>query len=112
MEKLYNYNYTRDPGYYDLITGVFNAVIWRFRAENMKDYSFPRDFFRDFSREFVFPLAESYPILYIAIIFTIVRYLFEYLVCKVSSMTDFLKIGILNFIKEIFFEIKSPSAII
>ena len=79
-----NFSYTTNPGYLDLVTDVYKAIRWHYRAENWKGYSFPSSLFEDFARYYHFPLVEMLPILYIGILFTIVRYAFEYFICKVS----------------------------
>jgi len=58
------------------------AMQWYYSPEMMKDYNFPADFITDFLKFYKFPLEESYPIYYIAIMFTVARYAFEILLCK------------------------------
>lgn len=77
-----NFSYTTNPGYLDLIFDMIGAIRWHYRAENMVGYKFPSGFFEDFKRYYVFPLEESLPIFYLAIVFTIFRYAFEFFFCK------------------------------
>ena len=78
-----NFTYTTNPGYTDLFYDLFKAIQWHYREENWGDYKFPEGFFYDMKRYFNSPLDESYPVLYIAIVFTIIRHGFETLLCKV-----------------------------
>lgn len=77
-----NFSYTTNPGYLDLAHDTYRAIRWHYRADNWNDYTFPASFFHDFKRYYFFPLKDSYPIFYIAILFTILRYLFEFVICK------------------------------
>lgn len=80
-------NYSSEPNYYDLIVDTYRAAKWYYRDDNWRGYSFPSGFVSEFQRLFVFPLSDAYPIVFIAVLFTLVRYLFEYLICKVSKHT-------------------------
>ena len=80
-----NFTYTTNPGYSDLFFDLFKALQWHYRAENWGDYKFPESFYYDIKRYFNVPYVEIYPIIYIAIAFTIVRYAFEILICKVGT---------------------------
>lgn len=78
-----NFSYTSNPGYLDLVLDMYTSVRWVYSEEIWQNYTFPEDFYSDFRKYYKFPLEESYPILYIAIFFTIVRYIFELGLCKV-----------------------------
>jgi hypothetical protein len=77
-------NFTTTPNYIDLITGIWTALSWYYKPKMWRDYAFPRSFIEDFIRHFYFPINEVYYIIYIAILITILRYLFEKFICKVS----------------------------
>jgi hypothetical protein len=81
-----DFSYEENPGYLDLITGVYKSAGWYYRKENWgDDYSFPTSFFADFKHYYFFKFEESYPIYFWAILFTVLRYLFEFVICKVSN---------------------------
>jgi hypothetical protein len=81
-----NFTYTTNPGYSDLFYDLFKALQWHYRDENWGDYKFPEGFFYDMKRYFNSPLDESYPVLYIAIVFTLIRHGFEAFLCKVCKI--------------------------
>lgn len=78
-----NLAYSTDPGYNDLFFDLFKALTYYYRAENWGDYKFPQSFFHDIRRYFNSPFDDCYPVLYIALFFTILRYVFEIFICKV-----------------------------
>lgn len=80
-----DYGYTQNPGYVDLVVGIYKNVKWYYRFEKWKNYSFPHDLVADLTDNYNFPLHEAYPIFYVAILFTIVRYIFEFFFGKVSQ---------------------------
>jgi hypothetical protein len=69
-------NFTLSPNYLDLITGLWNAISWYYKPSMWHNYTFPRSFIEDFTRHFYFPLNQVYYIISIAILITILRYLF------------------------------------
>lgn len=79
-----NNSYTTSPGYGDLVYDMYKAMEWYYRAENWEGYTFPQSFFDDFMHFYKFPLEEAWPIFYIAIIFTALRYFFEICICGVG----------------------------
>ncbi|CAF0836893.1 unnamed protein product [Brachionus calyciflorus] len=85
-----NFSYTENPGYIDLLVGMYRGMRWYYREENWGNYTFPASFFDDFRKYYHFKLEESYPILYIAIIFTLVRYVFELGICR--PIVNYLKV--------------------
>lgn len=74
--------YSLNPSYYDLIVDTYKSVKYYYREDNWKGYTFPLGFITEFKRLFYFPLNETYSILVIAILFTIIRYFFETSICK------------------------------
>jgi hypothetical protein len=87
MDNRYQMNFTTyktNPGYNDLIFDLVKAVRWYYRDENWGDYKFPQSFFHDIKRYFNLPYDACYPVLYIGLFFTILRYAFEIVFCKVS----------------------------
>lgn len=99
-----NFSYTTNPNYLDLVCGMYKAIRWHYRAENWGDYTFPDGFIKgelflrnqrhkldlyyifatqDFVKYYHFPLYDMLPIVYFAILFTVVRYLFEIFICTV-----------------------------
>lgn len=85
-----NFSYTTNPSYVDLVSGMYKAMRWHYRADNWDGYTFPNGFFKDMVRYYDFPLVDMLPILYFAILFTVIRYLFEIFICK--PLTSWLKI--------------------
>lgn len=80
-------NYSLDPTYSDLIVDAIKAVKWYYREDNWFGCNtFPYGFVDEFKHLFHFPLHEVYYIVYIAVFFTLIRYLFEYQVCKVKIL--------------------------
>jgi hypothetical protein len=82
-------DFSTSPTYIDLVTGIWHAVTWYYKPSMWSDYRFPQSFIEDFMRHFYFPLNQIYYIVYIAIVITIARYLFERFVCKVSEPAEF-----------------------
>lgn len=80
------YGYAENPGYLDLVVGIYKNVRWYYRFENWRNYSFPSDFYHDITDNYNFPIENALPIFYIALLFTIVRYLFESLIGKVYKL--------------------------
>ena len=78
-----NFTYTTNPGYLDLICGMYKAIRWHYREDNWGDYTFPSGFFADFRKYYFFPIDETLPILIFAVVFTLIRYWFEIAICKV-----------------------------
>ena len=99
-----NFSYTTNPGYMDLFVGFYKSVTWYYRADNWGDYSFPMSFFKEFRHYYFFKLEEALPMIYIAILFTIMRYAFERLFCKVGFLA-FLAIRRKLFLKKEFFSL-------
>ena len=78
--------YTENPGYFDLLLGIYKNVKWYYRFDSWKNYSVPNDFYADVVENFDFPAQDAYPIIYIAIFFTLIRYLFEFSIGKVCIL--------------------------
>ena len=76
--------YTDNPGYVDLFRDTYRAMSWHYRPDAMVNYTFPTDFFTDFNYYYSFPISNTYPIFYIAIVFTLLRYAFNKLLSDVS----------------------------
>lgn len=85
-----NFSYTEKPGYIDLVVGIYNGISWYYRPDNWENYTFPSSFFADFRKYYFFPIQETYPIFYLAVLFTILRYAFEYGFCK--PLVNYLKV--------------------
>lgn len=97
--SLYNFLcYTQNPGYFDLVYGLFKTVKWYYSPAMMKSYSFPFDFIHDFFHAVEFPTHELVPIIWIAVVFTICRYAFENFLCKVIILIE-TSLLIINLIK-------------
>ena len=77
-------NFTFTPNYIDLIKGIWNTISWYYAPYMWKNYTFPYSFIDEFTRHFYFPIHQVYYIVYIAIIITLMRYLFERYICKVN----------------------------
>lgn len=76
-----NFSYTTNPGYKDLVCDMYKAMRWHYRAENWGNYTFPQGFIDDFRKYYDFPIYEFMPVIYIALIFTVARYIFEMFIC-------------------------------
>jgi hypothetical protein len=83
-----NFSYSENPGYVDLVVGMYNAVRWHYRADSWGNYTFPAGFIADFRKYYHFPAHEMLPILYWSIIFTVFRYAFEWFVCTVGLLVN------------------------
>jgi hypothetical protein len=78
-------NFTLTPNYIDLVKGIWSTIGWYYGPKMMRGYTFPHSFIDDIKRYFYFPLNQIYYIVYIAILITLIRYLFEKYICKVSE---------------------------
>jgi hypothetical protein len=76
-------NFTLTPNYIDLVKGIWNTISWYYAPPMWRGYTFPHSSIDEFTRHFHFPLNQVYYIVYIAILITLIRYLFERIVCKV-----------------------------
>lgn len=73
--------YTTNPGYSDIFVDAFAAIKTHFFEKDWGNYSSLID---EFKRVGCPKYQELYPVVYIAIIFTIARYFFEFVICKVT----------------------------
>ena len=80
-----NFNYTTNPGYIDLVRDTYRAASWHYRSDNWHNYTVPYSFFYDLRHYCHVPVDEMYQVLIICLLFTIVRYAFQYFVCQVSA---------------------------
>jgi ceramide synthetase len=87
-------NFTFTPNYIDLIKGIWNTISWYYAPRMWNGYTFPHSLIDDFTRNFFFPLNQIYYIVYIAILITLIRYLFEKLICK--PFVDWLELTPIN----------------
>jgi hypothetical protein len=78
------FTYFENPGYLDLVLGIYRLLAWDYRSDNWKEYSFGARFKKEMSTYFYFPLGDLIPIFYSSIIFTVIRYFFEVFICRVS----------------------------
>ncbi len=76
-------NFTFTPNYIDLVKGIWNTIAWYYAPQMWRNYTFPSSFINEFLRYFYFPLNQISYIIFIAIAITLLRYLFEKLICKV-----------------------------
>jgi hypothetical protein len=83
-------NFTFTPNYFDLVKGIWSTISWYYGPKMWHGYTFPHSLLDEFTRHFYFPLNQVYYIIYIAIFITILRYLFERIICKVCSDNIFL----------------------
>ena len=77
-------SFTTNPGYYDLFNDLYSSLTWFYAPEMFKNYSFPKTFFDDFQKYYYFEHDDYFLIIYIGIIITILRYIFELYICNVS----------------------------
>lgn len=78
-------NYTFTPTYIDLLVDMWSTMRWYYQPAMWKNYVFPSSFVDEFIRHFHFPLNEVFYIVYIAIVITLMRYVFERVICKVRT---------------------------
>lgn len=85
LEHLQNLegNFTLSPTYLDLISGVTNVISWYYGPPMWKNYKFPQSFIDEFTQYYYFPNHQALYIVYIAILITILRYIFEKVICKI-----------------------------
>ena len=81
-------NFTFTPNYLDLVRDMWATMRWYYRPVMWKNYVFPDSFVEEFTRHFHFPLNQVYYIVYIAIVITLMRYVFEGVICKVRSSLE------------------------
>ncbi len=77
-------SYSNNPSYFDLFLGYFEVLNWWYGPKMMKEYSFPMSFFAEFRKLFYIELHETEAIFLWSIFFTICRFFFERIICKVS----------------------------
>lgn len=82
-------SFTTNPGYYDLVSDLYSAIKWFYGPEMWQNYTFPQSFFNDFQKYYSFEHDDYFIIIYIAIIITILRYLFEMYLCNVSVQPSY-----------------------
>lgn len=81
-------NYTLTPNYFDLLRGLHRVTFWYYKPSQWKNYRFPQAFIDDFTRHFTFPPSQFVYLFLIAIFITLIRYVFERNLCRVSFQTE------------------------
>lgn len=81
-------SFTTNPGYLDLVVDLYKSMTWFYRPQNWGNYTFPQSFFDDFKKYYYFPVNDYFLIVCIGIVITVIRYLFEMFICKVSKIRD------------------------
>ena len=76
------FRYTTNPGYSDILVDGFAAIKTHFFEKDWGNYT---SLANEFKRVGCPHYEEAWPVVYIAIVFTIARYFFEYIICKVTS---------------------------
>ncbi len=76
--------FSTDPSYIDLVRDFVTAARTYYAPDTWGNYSFPQSFFDDL-RKYYNPLTDEYwPVIWIALLFTVIRYIFEIAFCKAS----------------------------
>lgn len=75
--------YKTDPGYLDLFRDLQVTTKLYFSPVHWQNYTFPASFFEDVQRQFDIDSSDWITIISIAILTTVLRYIFEYGICKV-----------------------------
>ncbi len=77
--------WTPNPSYLDLLRDSFKAGSYFYETVKYEgEYAFPDSFLKDLYSRCFAPTDEYTPVVVIAILFTILRHVFETFVCKVS----------------------------
>ncbi|CAF0754186.1 unnamed protein product [Didymodactylos carnosus] len=90
-------NFSMNPTYVDLVTGLWNTMAWYYAPHMWTNYTFPQSFVDDFTQHFYFPLHEITYIIYVAIFITLLRSAFESYICK--PLVNWLALTKLNKLK-------------
>jgi hypothetical protein len=78
--------YSKSPNYIDFVTSIWRTMKWYYAPQMWDGYVFPHSFIDEFNRNYNFPLHEVSYIIYIAIFITVIRFVFERVICKVCSL--------------------------
>jgi hypothetical protein len=81
-----------NPGYSDLVVDFYKAFVWSYRDAEIKNYSFPSGFVSDFKLLYRFEVSDYLSIIAWGVIFTLIRFVFESVVCKVKLFLDLIKV--------------------
>ncbi|UJR11579.1 hypothetical protein I4U23_015759 [Adineta vaga] len=75
-------NYSMSPSLTDLVTDMWHTVKWYYAPDMWHDYVFPESFIDEFVAHYYFASQELYYVIYIAVFLTLIRPLFERILCK------------------------------
>ena len=78
--------FSTNPNYIDLVRDFVSASSRYYAADTWGNYSFPQSFFDDLRKYYQPPTDEYWPVVLIALLFTVVRYAFELIICKVAPI--------------------------
>ncbi len=81
-----NSSHNDNPGYVDLAVDFYKALKWMFRDAKTKDYHFPSSFVSDFKLLYRCEISDYLSIVAWAVIFTVIRFIFESCICKVYKL--------------------------
>jgi len=79
-------NFSMSPTYIDLFNDTWRIVKWYYAPDMWHGYVFPHSFIDEFTRHYDFPLHEVYYIIYAALFITLLRFVFERIICQVCSL--------------------------
>jgi hypothetical protein len=83
------FSYTENPGYLDLVLGVYRLTLWDYRTENCpQNYTTGTRFFTEFVKFYHLPLREVAFMFYWSVFFTLVRYALEYFIIRVIILEN------------------------
>jgi hypothetical protein len=78
------FNYSTDPNFADLLNGIITVVKYNYDPNRkLKDFITPSNFFEALNTYCLISQHDCMNVLYCAVIFTIIRYLFDSLISKV-----------------------------
>ncbi len=79
-------NFSMSPTYIDLVTDIWHTLEWYYAPLMWRGYVFPHSFIDEFTQHYYFPLNEIYYIVYVALLITLIRYVFEQVIGKVCFL--------------------------
>lgn len=80
-----NIQYSNNPGYVELVTGIYRNFDWYFRDQYWRqEKACHSNLLINLAEYFQFSWDDIHPVVYSAIVFTFIRYAFESIIYKVN----------------------------
>lgn len=86
----FDLSYSKDPSYFDLFFDSIRILRCYFSPRMWRNYTMPNDLVNDFIINFDLPLTDIFRSVIFAILFTVIRHLFDYLTLKVKLKIELL----------------------